>query len=53
MPHIGFIEWIGIIFIVILYGIPIAFAFGVIILLKRILDRLSAIEQRISQSNNP
>jgi hypothetical protein len=52
MPHLGFAELILILIIgLIKFGIPIAFAVGVIIVLKRILNRLSAIEQRISQGN--
>jgi hypothetical protein len=53
MPNMGIMELVGILFILILYSIPIVFAVGVIVLLKRILSRLIAIEQRISQINNP
>jgi hypothetical protein len=56
MPNfgIGFSELIIILLIgLIRFGIPIAFAIGVIIALKRIFNRLNAIEQRISQSHNP
>ena len=53
MPHLGFSELFIVLLIgLIRFGIPIAFAVGVIIALKRIFSRINAIEQRISQSNN-
>jgi hypothetical protein len=47
MPHLGFGELLIVLLIgLIEFGIPIAFAVGVIIALKRIFQRINAIEQR-------